>query len=136
MQVLDSLVDGAIAMTNAKERDAYLAALLVYLRTGAEPKLSGNALAMWISNFPVIEKSRARIESGSKGGSKTTSKRQSKTNTKSASDIYSSSSSLNRGSEPDSSTYSKPTDIDSMFDRERERIEKFRRLKEEGKAHG
>ena len=88
MQVLDSLVDGAIAMTNTKERDAYLAALLVYLRTGAEPILKGNARAMWISNFPVIEKSRNRSEAGSKGGSKTGGKQQSKTESKSASDIF------------------------------------------------
>ena len=32
--------------------------------------------------------------------------------------------------------YSKPTDIDAMFDRDRSEIERYRRLREEGVAHG
>lgn len=85
MKILDSLIDGALKLTSARDRDAYLAALVVYLATGEEPELSGNALAAWTLTFPVIMNSRAKSMNARKPASKTVSKTSSKTNSKPAS---------------------------------------------------
>lgn len=89
MKILDSLIDGALKLTSARDRDAYLAALVVYLATGEEPELSGNALAAWTLTFPVIMNSRAKSMNARKPASKTISKTSSKTNSKPASKIES-----------------------------------------------
>lgn len=121
MQVLDSLIDGPLELGNRREGDELIGMIVRYLRTGDEPSPRTDAQKMALAMVrPVLDKSRARIEAGSKGGSgkqsKTTSKppskRQSKTTSngeseeesmsasKQASDIYSSSSSYS----PDSSS--------------------------------
>lgn len=121
VQVLDSLIDGPLELGNRREGDELIGMIVRYLRTGDEPSPRTDAQKMALAMVrPVLDKSRARIEAGSKGGSgkqsKTTSKppskRQSKTTSngeseeesmsasKQASDIYSSSSSYS----PDSSS--------------------------------
>lgn len=109
MQVLDSLIDGPLELGNRREGDELIGMIVRYLRTGAEPSPRTDAQRMALAMArPVLEKSRARIEAGSKGGSgqqsktdsKPPSKRQSKTaskeesmsESKQPSDIYSSSS--------------------------------------------
>ena len=82
MQIIDSFVDGALEFP-AKERDALLAAVAVYMRTGEEPTgLKGACKGFWIAMFPVIRNSRSRSESGAAGGKQTRSKRGSKTGSK------------------------------------------------------
>lgn len=121
VQVLDSLIDGPLELGNRREGNELIGMIVRYLRTGDEPSPRTDAQKMALAMVrPVLDKSRARIEAGSKGGSgkqsKTTSKppskRQSKTTSnvesdeesmsasKQASDIYSSSSSYS----PDSSS--------------------------------
>lgn len=85
MKILDSLIDGALKLTSSRDRDAYLAALVVYLATGEEPELSGNALAAWTLTFPVIMNSRAKSMNARKPSSKTESKTESKTVSKTVS---------------------------------------------------
>lgn len=77
MQILDSLVDGAMQIPDPNERDAYIAALVVYLKTGIEPENLGPiATACWTMTFPVIENSRKKAENGKKGGEKAQAKRE------------------------------------------------------------
>lgn len=123
VQVLDSLIDGPLELGNRREGNELIGMIVRYLRTGDEPSPRTDAQKMALAMVrPVLDKSRARIEAGSKGGSgkqsKTTSKppskRQSKTTSngesdeesmsasKQASDIYSSSSSSSYS--PDSSS--------------------------------
>ena len=69
MQLLDSIVEGALLMPSRKDADALIAAYVRYMATGEEPSgLKGYALAQWVSNLPAIENARARSENGSKGG--------------------------------------------------------------------
>ena len=69
MQLLDSIVEGALLMPSRKDADALLAAYVRYMATGEEPTgLKGYALAQWVSNLPAIENARARSENGAKGG--------------------------------------------------------------------
>lgn len=83
MQILDSLVDGALMLSNQREGDELIGMIVRYLRTGANPNPRTDAQKMALAMIqPVLEKSRNRIEAGSKGGSKTTSKRTSKTESK------------------------------------------------------
>lgn len=82
MNILDSIVDGALALTNRRESDAFIGAAIRFMRTGEEPSLTGNAAAMWIAVAPVLGKSRNMSANGSKGGSKQPSKTESKTGSK------------------------------------------------------
>ena len=69
MQLLDSIIDGALLMPSKKDADALIVAYVRYVKTGEEPAgLKGYALAQWVSNLPAIENARARSENGSKGG--------------------------------------------------------------------
>lgn len=111
MQVLDSLIDGPLELANVREGNELIGMVVRYLRTGAEPAPRTDAQRMALAMVrPVLEKSRARIVAGSKGGraeqeSEQTSKRQSKqvsktgceTESEGASDKYSSSSSPSNG---------------------------------------
>lgn len=116
MQVLDSLVDGPLELANEREGNELIGMVVRYLRTGREPSPRTDAQRMALSMVrPVLEKSRARIVAGSRGGavrgggesgqegeppSKAASKTESKTEStvqsemesKGGSDIYSSSS--------------------------------------------
>lgn len=113
VQVLDSLIDGPLELGNRREGDELIGMIVRYLRNGTEPSPRTDAQRMALAMVrPVLKKSRARIEAGSKGGSgqqsktysKPPSKRQSKTasneeseeesmhESKQPSDIYSSSS--------------------------------------------
>lgn len=82
MNILDSIVDGALALTNRRESDALIGAAVRFMRTGEEPSLTGNAAAMWIAVAPVLGKSRSMSANGSKGGSKQPSKSGSKDGSK------------------------------------------------------
>ena len=53
-----------------KDRKDYFYALVVYMATGAVPKVSAIAKAMITANKPALDKSRARSISGSEGGKK------------------------------------------------------------------
>jgi pyruvate/2-oxoglutarate dehydrogenase complex dihydrolipoamide acyltransferase (E2) component len=82
MQVLDSIVDGALALPNTREGDELIGQVVRYLRTGETPVAKGNAAAMLTAIWPVLEQSRARALAGSNGGSKQPSKPTSKTASK------------------------------------------------------
>lgn len=90
MNILDSIVDGALALTNRRESDAFIGAAVRFMRTGEEPSLTGNAAAMWIAVAPVLGKSRSMSANGSKGGSKQPSKTGSKQPSKRATEQVSS----------------------------------------------
>lgn len=69
MQVLDSLIDGPLQLSNAREGDELIGMMVRYLRTGAEPSPRTDAQRMALAMArPVLDKSRARIEGGRKGG--------------------------------------------------------------------
>ncbi len=108
MQVLDSLIDGPLELSNTREGNELIGMIVRYLRTGSEPEPRTDAQKMALAMVaPVLEKSRRRIEAGSEGGSKqaskstsktpskqvskTVSKQASKSTSKQVSDIYSSS---------------------------------------------
>ena len=83
MQVLDSLIDGPLLLSNTREGDELIGMIVRFLRTGSEPTPRTDAQRMALAMVqPVLEKSRARIEAGSEGGSKPASKRVSKTPSK------------------------------------------------------
>ena len=83
MQVLDSLIDGPLLLSNTREGDELIGMIVRFLRTGSEPTPRTDAQRMALAMVqPVLEKSRARIEAGSEGGSKPSSKRVSKTPSK------------------------------------------------------
>lgn len=70
MQVLDSLIDGPLQLSNAREGDELIGMMVRYLRTGAEPSPRTEAQRMALAMVrPVLDKSRARIEGGRAGGS-------------------------------------------------------------------
>lgn len=157
MQVLDSLIDGPLLLSNEREGNELVGMIVRYLRTGKEPEPRTDAQRMGIEMVrPVLEKSRERIVNGSKGGSKQASKSGSKPVSKQASktdseqrsneggkcvskrgsDIYSSSYNSGINSQPDRSVYPAPTDFDAARRKEREQLERFRELKREGRAVG
>lgn len=79
MQILDSIVDGGLKIPDKADRDAFLGAVLCYLRTGERPNdLPPAADAAWTMCLPVIENSRKKAVSGRKGGNAAASKRDSK----------------------------------------------------------
>lgn len=82
MVILDSVVEGALAMTSRKDADAFIAGVVRYLATGDAPDLSGNALAMFIAVRPAIDKSTARVEAGRAGGKQTGKQTRSKQGSK------------------------------------------------------
>ena len=83
MQVLDSLIDGPLLLSNTREGDELIGMIVRFLRTGAEPAPRTDAQRMALAMVqPILEKSRARIEAGSEGGSKPSSKLVSKTPSK------------------------------------------------------
>lgn len=100
MQILDSLIDGALELSDEREANELIGMMVRFIRTGKKPDPKSDVQKMALTMvFPVLEKSRNRVVSGSKGGSKTTSKTvskqvsktQSKCVSKQGSDIYSSS---------------------------------------------
>lgn len=83
MQVLDSLIDGPLQLGNRREGDELIGMIVRYLRTGDEPSPRTDAQRMALAMVrPVLEKSRARIAAGSRGGSGTASKSASKSTSK------------------------------------------------------
>ncbi len=69
MQVLDSLIDGPLELSNRREGDELIGMMVRYLRTGEEPEPRTDAQRMALAMArPVLEKSRARIEAGASGG--------------------------------------------------------------------
>ena len=84
MTILDSLVEGALCLGNRREGNELLGMMVRYLATGEEPQPRTDSQRMAIAMvMPVLENSRAKAESGRKGGSsKTASKQGSKTASK------------------------------------------------------
>lgn len=83
LQVLDSLIDGPLQLGNEREGNELIGMLVRYLRTGAEPDPRTDAQRMALAMVrPVLERSRARIAAGSKGGSEPKSKQASKPQSK------------------------------------------------------
>lgn len=97
MQVLDSLIDGPLRLSNRREGDELIGMIVRYLRTGEQPEPRTDAQeAVLFAVQPVMETSRKRIVAGgsggkaasndaSKTGSKPPSKSGSKTQSKAAS---------------------------------------------------
>lgn len=72
MHLLDSLIDGALNLPDEGESRALIYAYVSFMRTGELPTdLTGAAYAMWLATFPVLENSRKKAVSGSKGGKQT-----------------------------------------------------------------
>lgn len=72
MHLLDSLIDGALNLPDEGESRELIYAYVSFMRTGELPTdLTGAAYAMWLATFPVLEKSRKKAVSGSKGGKQT-----------------------------------------------------------------
>lgn len=70
MQILDSLIDGPLQLSDTQEADELIGMIVRWLRTGAEPNPRTDAQRMALAMVaPVIERSRARMLAGSKGGS-------------------------------------------------------------------
>ena len=95
MKVLDSLIDGPLELSNAREGNELIGMIVRYLRTGAEPEPRTDAQKMALAMVrPVLDKSSERIKAGSKGGSsqggngvsEAASERESKSASKQASD--------------------------------------------------
>lgn len=103
MQVLDSLIDGPLELADEQEGNELIGMIVRYLRTGEEPQPHTDTQRMAIAMVrPVLEKSRARIEAGSKGGSDCESKPVSKSTSK-----HESKSTSKTVSKPESKTVSK-----------------------------
>ena len=86
MQVLDSFIDAALSLSKRREGDELIGMIVRYLRTGAEPSPRTEAQrAVLIAIMPSMVNSKARIDAGRVGGSKTPSKRPSEAPSKTAS---------------------------------------------------
>lgn len=117
VQVLDSLIDGPLELGNRREGDELIGMIVRFLRTGDEPSPRTDAQKMALAMVrPVLDKSRARIVAGSKGGSgqqsKTTSKPPSKRKSKTSSTGVSEEESMSE-SKPRSDIYSSSSIPDS-----------------------
>lgn len=56
MQVLDSLIDGPLQLSNAREGDELIGMMVRYLRTGAEPSPRTDAQRMALAMArPVLD---------------------------------------------------------------------------------
>lgn len=107
MQLLDSLIDGALLLPDDGESRALIYAYVSFMRTGELPTdLTGAAYAMWLATFPVLEKSRKKAVSGSKGGKQTAKQtdKQNEEKTESERASYQDSSSSSYSYSPSSST--------------------------------
>ena len=85
MNILDSIVEGALALPSRRDSDALIGAVVRFMATGEEPELSGVPSAMWLAVRPAVENSRAKSVSGRRGGSqngKQTAKQDGKQNGK------------------------------------------------------
>lgn len=83
MQILDSIIEGALTMPDRSESDALIVAVVRFLATGEVPEgLTGYARSSWAMIEPVLANSRQKAESGRRGGksrsSRSASKRPSK----------------------------------------------------------
>lgn len=86
MQILDSLIEGPLKLRNEREANELIGMIVRYIMTGKEPEARTDTQdAILASIWPVMEKSKKRHDSGSKGGSKTASKTGSKPTSKTGS---------------------------------------------------
>ena len=73
MQILDSIIEGALMIPDRAEADAYIAAVVRFLAAdgdGGDPEgLPPYCAALFASVRPVLDKSRKRARAGAKGGS-------------------------------------------------------------------
>ena len=69
VNILDSIVEGALALPSRRDSDALIGAVVRFMATGEEPELSGVPSAMWLAVRPAVENSRAKSVSGRRGGS-------------------------------------------------------------------
>lgn len=112
MQILDSLVAGAVQLPDERERDEYLSALTLYLWNGTEPtSLTGAAQALWTATFPVISNSRKKAVNrrGKRKQNTSDNKTDIKTDNKPDKDIYSSSYSSSKQTHDEFSELEPPT---------------------------
>lgn len=68
MNILDSIVEGALALPSRRDSDALIGAVVRFMATGEEPELSGVPAAMWMAVRPAVENSRAKSAAGKRGG--------------------------------------------------------------------
>ena len=69
MQILDSIIEGALAMPDRSEGDALIVAVVRFLASGEMPEgLTGYAQASWAMIEPVLVNSRQKAENGRRGG--------------------------------------------------------------------
>lgn len=69
MQILDSVVEGALALPDARDQRDVAWAVLSYMATGEVPgRLRATAAAMVTAILPALERSRARAAAGALGG--------------------------------------------------------------------
>ena len=69
MQLLDSIVTGALMLPDERDQKDYLWAAVTYLATGEQPgALRPVAGAMLAANLPALAVSRRRAEAGGRGG--------------------------------------------------------------------
>ena len=68
MNILDSVVEGALALPNKRDADALICAVVRFMATGEDPDLSGVAGAMWVAIRPAVENSRSKSVAGRAGG--------------------------------------------------------------------
>lgn len=73
MQILDSIIEGALMIPDRAEADAYIAAVVRFLAADGdegEPEgLPPYCAALFASVRPVLDKSRKRARAGARGGS-------------------------------------------------------------------
>jgi hypothetical protein len=127
MQVLDSIIDGALALPNRREGDELIGKMVRYLRTGEEPETKGVSLAYLTGVMPVLVRSRKLTINGSKGGS--ASKRQSEAASKRPSKDASKRTSKTASKPPSKDASKRPTE-----EEEEEEEELGRRTKDKGGA--
>ena len=71
MQILDSLVEGALMLSDEREADELIGMMMRYLATGEMPEGRTDAQRMCLVQvLPVLEKTRTKSVQGARGGRK------------------------------------------------------------------
>lgn len=111
MQILDSLIDGALEFPSEREGNELIGKMIRYLKTGQVPVAKGVQKAYLVGVMPVLKNSREKHLAGIKGGNKTASKSTSKTASKNTSKPISKSTSEEEEEEERNNSYSLEEDI-------------------------
>ena len=71
MQILDSLVEGALMLSDEREANELIGMMMRYLATGEVPEGRTDAQRMCLVQvLPVLEKTRTKSVQGARGGRK------------------------------------------------------------------